>query len=296
MSGMGTGTKIGFILISILVVIVIANLLNNEVQSGPSGEEQVTGRTAKDVDANNPSRNKSVRKIPTRESANSQVNSPITASGTTSTRPSRPVRSGTGTNDTLQNRNDSAGSNGQLSGQLTRGTARLNEAEVMKTTGVIRNRGQLPNSNNSGVSGRGNVSSASANANSTKPPLPKREFIKVAVKSGDSLWRIAERHLGSGSSYGKIIAANSGLTESSVLKEGQILRVPVLGSEKSEVKSPRPAAVARGGRTYQIQDGDTLWDIASDRLGDGNRWTEIRDANPGTNLNVLKVGLVINLP
>ncbi|OUU25039.1 MAG: hypothetical protein CBC13_02695, partial [Planctomycetia bacterium TMED53] len=96
MSGMGTGTKIGFILISILVVIVIANLLNNEVQNGPSGEEQVTGRS---INSGQDSSNvKPVRKIPTRNNDNSdtaqtrqpKVAAPITASGTSTVRPPRP--------------------------------------------------------------------------------------------------------------------------------------------------------------------------------------------------------------
>ena len=39
------------------------------------------------------------------------------------------------------------------------------------------------------------------------------------------------------------------------------------------------AAAACGG--YEVQQGDTLWDIARRHLGDGSRWQEIYDRNVG---------------
>jgi hypothetical protein len=38
---------------------------------------------------------------------------------------------------------------------------------------------------------------------------------------------------------------------------------------------------ARGGGTYTVARGDTLWSIAADTYGDGALWGRIRDANPG---------------
>ena len=45
--------------------------------------------------------------------------------------------------------------------------------------------------------------------------------------------------------------------------------------------------------TYKIRSGDNLWDIAKKK---GTTVAAIRKANPGKNLNVLKIGQVINLP
>ncbi|MDE7354597.1 MAG: LysM peptidoglycan-binding domain-containing protein [Acetatifactor sp.] len=37
-----------------------------------------------------------------------------------------------------------------------------------------------------------------------------------------------------------------------------------------------------GGNTYTVLSGDTLWGIASKKLGSGSKWTQIFDANAGT--------------
>lgn len=48
------------------------------------------------------------------------------------------------------------------------------------------------------------------------------------VKSGDSLWKIAQEHLGNGTLYPKIIAANSSKLkdEKSVIHPGDVLVIP----------------------------------------------------------------------
>jgi membrane-bound lytic murein transglycosylase D len=45
--------------------------------------------------------------------------------------------------------------------------------------------------------------------------------------------------------------------------------------------------------TYKIRSGDNLWDIAKKK---GTTVAAIRKANPNKNLNVLRIGQVINLP
>ena len=46
---MGTGTKIGLVLVLVLAVVLIANLLDREVDRAPSAREQITGRIASRV-------------------------------------------------------------------------------------------------------------------------------------------------------------------------------------------------------------------------------------------------------
>jgi 5'-nucleotidase / UDP-sugar diphosphatase len=56
------------------------------------------------------------------------------------------------------------------------------------------------------------------------------------------------------------------------------------------------AAVAPASNTYTIKHGDTLWKIAATHYGDGKKWKQIADANPGINPSGLRVGQTITLP
>ena len=50
-----------------------------------------------------------------------------------------------------------------------------------------------------------------------------------------------------------------------------------------------------GVRTYTVQPGDSLWQIAQTQLGDGSRWKEIYDLN-GLSSAVIHPGQVLRLP
>jgi 5'-nucleotidase/UDP-sugar diphosphatase len=62
------------------------------------------------------------------------------------------------------------------------------------------------------------------------------------------------------------------------------------------LSSATPAAGAASGNTYTIQRGDTLWKIATAKYGNGKKWHEIADANPGLSPSDLRVGQTISLP
>jgi len=56
------------------------------------------------------------------------------------------------------------------------------------------------------------------------------------------------------------------------------------------------ASAGAGSNSYTIKKGDTLWKIASAHYGDGKKWHEIADANPGLSPSALRVGETISLP
>ncbi|MBL0387926.1 LysM peptidoglycan-binding domain-containing protein [Tumebacillus sp. ITR2] len=63
-----------------------------------------------------------------------------------------------------------------------------------------------------------------------------------------------------------------------------------------------PAALAgttagtANGQSYTIKSGDTLWNLAQDKYGDGSKWHVIADANGITNEYALAVGQAITIP
>jgi len=105
------------------------------------------------------------------------------------------------------------------------------------------------------------------------------------VRSGDSLSSIAERTLGNSSRWREIYAANRAqISDPAFIRAGQMLRLPGHG--------------ARGGGTYRVKRGDSLYTIASTHLGHGHKWHAIwnlnRDKVP--NARLIFPGQVLELP
>jgi nucleoid-associated protein YgaU len=110
------------------------------------------------------------------------------------------------------------------------------------------------------------------------------EDLVVTVQPGDSAWGLAEKHLGDGLQYKKIIAANDGRVQSDGstihigsdlwLEEGWELVIPGAGTSET-------APAAQQEQTVTVREGDTLSSIAREHLGDPERWPEIADASAG---------------
>ena len=107
------------------------------------------------------------------------------------------------------------------------------------------------------------------------------------VKKGDTLWRIAQKHLGAGSKYKTLMTLNN--LSSDKLRIGQVLKI----REKAKDSTPETAAPAY--TEYTVKKGDSLWRIAAKHLGRGTRYKEIMTAN-GMTSDRLKVGQQIKIP
>ena len=70
------------------------------------------------------------------------------------------------------------------------------------------------------------------------------------------------------------------------------------GSQTATVSAPRDASTAPAPRTYTVQKGDCLWNIAKKCLGDGERWGEVAKLNADKVVNPNKIypGQVLTLP
>lgn len=108
----------------------------------------------------------------------------------------------------------------------------------------------------------------------------------VAVRRHDTLWSLAETHLGSGERFREIVALNLGrpqpdgraLTNARWVYPGWVLRLP---ADARMTSDSRAAGNSVSAEVYTVQPGDTLSEIAADELGNGHRYGDIYELNEG---------------
>lgn len=105
------------------------------------------------------------------------------------------------------------------------------------------------------------------------PPEGKSPTVEHTVSRGDTLWSLAETHLGDGSRYSEIVELNPKALgdDPGFLTPGTVLIVPTTSTE----------GVDRAG-TKIVERGDTLSGIAAEELGDPDRYPEIYAASKDT--------------
>jgi len=118
------------------------------------------------------------------------------------------------------------------------------------------------------------------------PAVNNLSSAKIRVQSGDSLWKLARRHLGSGSRWNELLASNPNISDPNHIQPGTLLVVPT-----TELR-PRvlPSSIT-------IRSGDSLWKLAASHLGSATAWPCIAQANPQLhNANRLRPGQILVLP
>lgn len=133
----------------------------------------------------------------------------------------------------------------------------------------------------------------------------RAETTSVTVVRGDTLWSIAEGHLGDGERWDEIAEANEGRAMSDgrtfhvtdVIRPGWDLVVPTLPVGGSTER------IADGKADYTVEPGDTLSQIALAELGDANAWPEVFAASkdldqpvPLTDPDLIFPGQHIDIP
>ena len=88
----------------------------------------------------------------------------------------------------------------------------------------------------------------------------------VLVAPGDSLWKIAERNLGSGTRWRELIAMNPEISDPNVIQVGERIRLSAKDSQNA--------------RQVVIRAGDTLWNVAQTQFGDARALSCIAHENP----------------
>lgn len=135
------------------------------------------------------------------------------------------------------------------------------------------------------------------------------------VQHRDTLWDIAESALGDGLRWREIHRLNAGrlqpdggtLGEDGLIRAGWVLVLPEdasVGGGTAAQAQPEPGLDARE-EAIVVEQGDTLWDLSDDHLGDPLRWPELYEENRGTaqpdghqldDPNLIQPGWILDLP
>ena len=103
----------------------------------------------------------------------------------------------------------------------------------------------------------------------------RRSTISVTVERGDTLWSIAEQHLGAGERWREIAELNRGreMTDGSTFDDART----ILPGWELLVPSVAPRGTV--DRVVTVEHGDTLWELAEESYGEGSEWPRIYEAN-----------------
>ncbi|MFE0774309.1 LysM peptidoglycan-binding domain-containing protein [Streptomyces sp. NPDC058861] len=115
------------------------------------------------------------------------------------------------------------------------------------------------------------------------------------VQDGDTLWGIAEKRLGAGIQWHRIVDANQGVrqadgslvtADTTVLQPGWTLRLPADASpapsaDQGGARPQTAGSTAATPETHTVHAGETLTGIAENELGDADAYPKIVEANKG---------------
>lgn len=114
------------------------------------------------------------------------------------------------------------------------------------------------------------------------------------VVEGETLWSIAEKFYKSGYNWTTIAAENK-LADANSIETGQVLSLPKADTIRPESENIS-ASQTEAPKTYTVQQGDDLWNIAVKEYADGYAWTKIASANNLVNPNLIHPGNILSLP
>ena len=123
------------------------------------------------------------------------------------------------------------------------------------------------------------------------------------IRPGDTIARLSRMYYGD-IRYAKLLRrANPQVVDPTAMAVGTVIIIPDVSNfdpaEESPTATPKSSPAAPGQQVYTVQEGDTLYSIASEHLGTGSRWDELYQINKaiiGDDPGVLKVGQVLTLP
>jgi len=124
------------------------------------------------------------------------------------------------------------------------------------------------------------------------------EMEKYVVQQGDTYMTISDKFYGTSLLYSALAEHNRTLGIGWNPAEGVVIEVPTAEYLRTYYNQQRRAGTQRPTVRYIVQEGDTIFRLATDKLQDTNRWREIYAMNSDRIQDVrdLKPGMEILLP
>jgi LysM repeat protein len=105
---------------------------------------------------------------------------------------------------------------------------------------------------------------------------------EYVVQRRDTLWALAERHLGDPLRYTEIVALNQGrIGPDNQITPGTALTFPTDATGLTASPSVQRLGESSSAVDVVVEPGDSLWSIAEDLHGDGETWPTVWAANAG---------------
>ena len=149
----------------------------------------------------------------------------------------------------------------------------------------------VPVGSAAGANGTG--ATATSPATVRPQPVPMAPLREYKAQYGDSLSKLAVRFMGSNSKSNRdaIVRVNPTLQQNpDKIVEGRTYVLPPAPAPEADVaaapaapaapaQAPAAAPAGENFSWYTVRENENLWKIASEQLGSGNAWTQIRDLN-----------------
>lgn len=144
------------------------------------------------------------------------------------------------------------------------------------------------------VSGIDNPPQNTATPSASPAPQTGQTYV---VQEGDTLWSISEDAYKSGYNWVDIVEENNIQNPDSVAA-GTELMIPSVTprAPEGEIANAQTEQAQPNVAEVTVQEGDTLWSIATQVYGDGYAWSSIANANNLMNPNHIMVGQRLIMP
>ena len=126
------------------------------------------------------------------------------------------------------------------------------------------------------------------------------------VQHRDTLWKIAEDHLGNPLRYEEIVKLNVGsIGPDNEISAGTVLAMPADATDVTHRPDTPPAHAHSDSNEVRVRPGDTLWSLEERASGSGANWKAGWDHNKGraepggehfTNPNEIRPGWTLSIP